>query len=352
VWEILRGFLEGSVGHIFANIIINYGPIIMTTLIALWMRYNKKHFWLLPLMIGISLSFIIMIVDRFVPRPIPRPTMVTAELHAIVPPVTVQGTGTVSGPSVVLGILVFVFWFSAIVLVLYVSKKWSWPFKWPWGMISLREVSQKLYDDLIISNMANSFKRLFVDSAYPANKTHDYILDVLARYLAEENITLHGKPPFSTKSIEIINLQLQLGSMEFKDGATSLCFFASGQPEFTQLSVKKGESKRAIKRVIVKMQYILTPTTGQGVITETKKPTAAGSILEIGKAQYWTAKEGIDVTEELKKMIVDNKLETIASNDIKGDPDVGTVKTLSIEYKCNGVTLRKDFTEGERVVIP
>jgi hypothetical protein len=58
------------------------------------------------------------------------------------------------------------------------------------------------------------------------------------------------------------------------------------------------------------------------------------------------------VTEELRKMIVDNKLETVASNDIKGDPDYGTVKKLSIKYKFNSITVTKEFTEGDTVVIP
>lgn len=85
---------------------------------------------------------------------------------------------------------------------------------------------------------------------------------------------------------------------------------------------------------------------------ERNKAVSSPLTLKINKAEYWTQKSRLDVTEELKKMIVDNKLETIASNDIKGDPDIGTVKILSIEYKINGKTLKKSFREGEIVVIP
>lgn len=85
--------------------------------------------------------------------------------------------------------------------------------------------------------------------------------------------------------------------------------------------------------------------------TETRI-TGGESILEIIKAEYWTPKARFDITEELKRKIADNKLEIIASNDIKGDPDPGTVKKLSIEYKFNGITLIKEFTEGDNVVIP
>ena len=55
------------------------------------------------------------------------------------------------------------------------------------------------------------------------------------------------------------------------------------------------------------------------------------------------------MTEELRKMIVGNKLEVIASNEIKGDPDEGTVKKLTIEYRFGGITVTKEFTEGEEI---
>jgi glycerol-3-phosphate cytidylyltransferase-like family protein len=83
-----------------------------------------------------------------------------------------------------------------------------------------------------------------------------------------------------------------------------------------------------------------------------KEITPKESRLEIIKAEYWTQKAKLDVTEELRKKIVDNKLETIASNDIKGDPDKKTVKKLTIEYKFDGITITKEFREGQKVVIP
>lgn len=83
-----------------------------------------------------------------------------------------------------------------------------------------------------------------------------------------------------------------------------------------------------------------------------KESTQKVSKLEILKAEYWTQKVRLDVTEDLRKMIINNKLETIASNAIKGDPDPGTVKNLSIEYKFNDIAVTKQFREGAKVVIP
>jgi hypothetical protein len=95
---------------------------------------------------------------------------------------------------------------------------------------------------------------------------------------------------------------------------------------------------------------------GQEEIKLATEPVITGtrneSILEVIKAEYWTENVRLDVTEELRKKIVENKLETIASNDIKYDPDIGTVKRLSITYKFNGITITKEFIEGDKVLIP
>lgn len=80
--------------------------------------------------------------------------------------------------------------------------------------------------------------------------------------------------------------------------------------------------------------------------------TPKESKLEIIKAEYWTQKNRLDVTEELRRMIVDNKLETIASNEIKADPDKGTPKKLTIEYKFDGITVKKEFAERDKVILP
>jgi hypothetical protein len=76
------------------------------------------------------------------------------------------------------------------------------------------------------------------------------------------------------------------------------------------------------------------------------------SRLDIVKAEYWTEKNRLDVTEELRRMIIDNKLEAIASNNIKGDPDKGTQKRLTIEYEFNGIAVTKEFKERDKVLIP
>jgi hypothetical protein len=76
------------------------------------------------------------------------------------------------------------------------------------------------------------------------------------------------------------------------------------------------------------------------------------SILEIINAFYGTEEENIDVTAELVKLVSGNKLETIVSNDIKGDPVPGTRKKLIIEYNFNGITMKKECNEGDKVIIP
>jgi len=75
-------------------------------------------------------------------------------------------------------------------------------------------------------------------------------------------------------------------------------------------------------------------------------------VFEIIKAEYGTTNEIEDVTEKLKSMIKDNKLEFIVLNEILGvHPDPGTRKSLSIKYKFNGKTIKYECRERDRVVI-
>lgn len=76
------------------------------------------------------------------------------------------------------------------------------------------------------------------------------------------------------------------------------------------------------------------------------------SKLEIIKAEYWTNNKRIDVTEILKKRIENNRLAFIASNDLNGDPEPGVVKVLTIEYKYQNITIKKDFPENASIELP
>jgi hypothetical protein len=96
-------------------------------------------------------------------------------------------------------------------------------------------------------------------------------------------------------------------------------------------------------------------TNVDGTDGETEKPEETiikESKLEIIKAMYYTNKKGFDITEELRDMVIEDRLETVASNEIKGDPDPGTVKKLNVTYKYNGLTVVKEFTEQDNIIIP
>jgi hypothetical protein len=76
------------------------------------------------------------------------------------------------------------------------------------------------------------------------------------------------------------------------------------------------------------------------------------SQLEIVKAEYWTENTRMDVTDELQDRIRGHKLKAMASNNIKGDPEFGQVKHLTIEYRFGGVTRTNEFQEGDVIVLP
>ncbi len=89
----------------------------------------------------------------------------------------------------------------------------------------------------------------------------------------------------------------------------------------------------------------LPATTSNGM-------TASGSQLEILQAEYWTANARMDVAGELRERIRDDRLKAVASNNIKGDPEFGQVKHLTVVYRAGGVVRTNEFREGDLVILP
>jgi hypothetical protein len=76
------------------------------------------------------------------------------------------------------------------------------------------------------------------------------------------------------------------------------------------------------------------------------------SALQIIKAEYYTDNTRMDVTGELQDRVRGDNLKAVANNNIKGDPEFGQVKNLTIEYSIGGVTRTNQFREGEIISLP
>lgn len=86
--------------------------------------------------------------------------------------------------------------------------------------------------------------------------------------------------------------------------------------------------------------------------TTPERTPANGSQFEILKAEYWTDHAKMDVTEELRDQIRGDSLKAMASNNLKGDPEFGQVKHLTVEYRFGGVMMTNEFREGDVIVLP
>jgi hypothetical protein len=95
-----------------------------------------------------------------------------------------------------------------------------------------------------------------------------------------------------------------------------------------------------------------TARTAAGVNPAGSATSANGSGFELLSAKYWTASTNLDVTAELRKRIRGDTLKAIASNNLKGDPEFGQTKHLTVVYRIGGVTMTNDFREGDLVVLP
>jgi len=83
-----------------------------------------------------------------------------------------------------------------------------------------------------------------------------------------------------------------------------------------------------------------------------RRAANAASQLEIIKAEYWTVNSRMDVTDELQDRVRGDSLKATAGNHLKGDPEFGQTKHLTIVYRFGGLLKTNEFREGEFVVVP
>jgi len=87
-------------------------------------------------------------------------------------------------------------------------------------------------------------------------------------------------------------------------------------------------------------------------LTAVKDPASNSLRLEVLEANYWTPNKSINVTKQVQDRVLGDKLELIAGNDLRGDPEFGETKTLTVVYKFDGVTMTNEVREGGLILIP
>ena len=79
---------------------------------------------------------------------------------------------------------------------------------------------------------------------------------------------------------------------------------------------------------------------------------ANGDSLEVLEADYGTTHSNLDVSAELGDRIRSSSLETIANNELMGDPEFGVIKNLTVIYRFGGLLMTNQFREGDFVILP
>jgi len=74
--------------------------------------------------------------------------------------------------------------------------------------------------------------------------------------------------------------------------------------------------------------------------------------LKIIKATYGTNETNTDITRELNKAVIDNKLKIVISNALAGDPIPGVPKFASVYYEYADRRENKNVNEGEVLQLP
>jgi hypothetical protein len=126
-----------------------------------------------------------------------------------------------------------------------------------------------------------------------------------------------------------------------------------GEVEVLRQQSKEIESLRADTRQLsaARENGLQTQNAGQPAIGN-NGITSNATRLEIVKAEYWTDNTNMDVAAELRERIRGDGLKAVASNNLKGDPEFGQVKHLTVVYRSGGVTMTNEFREGDLVILP
>ena len=75
--------------------------------------------------------------------------------------------------------------------------------------------------------------------------------------------------------------------------------------------------------------------------------------LQINKAIYGKNGKGVDVTRHLRSQVQNNRLDIkVNNNNMGGDPNVGSDKTVKVEYTYRGRSSQKVVKEGDRLQLP
>jgi hypothetical protein len=112
--------------------------------------------------------------------------------------------------------------------------------------------------------------------------------------------------------------------------------------ELQRLQADTGEARAAAQAALKTKR----DSAGDSVIA------ANGSGLELLSANYWTATTNLDVRAELSARIRGHSLRAMASNNLKGDPEFGQTKHLTVVYRFGGVIMTNEFREGDVVILP
>lgn len=156
----------------------------------------------------------------------------------------------------------------------------------------------------------------------------------LSNLIAEENGSPSPPDPTAETSHESKDLDRLRGEVKA---------LQQQNKEIQQLQANTRETRAAVETAMRAAD--VNPATGNGT-------SGNGSGFELLVANYWTTTTNLDVTAELRKRIRGDTLKAIASNNLKGDPEFGQTKHLTVVYRFGGATMTNEFREGDFVVLP
>ena len=149
---------------------------------------------------------------------------------------------------------------------------------------------------------------------------------------------LNAESPLSTGERELVRLRAEVEAL--RDQSNEVAVLRADTRQVRDASEAALSTRKAASQ------------TANHINVKANSAGPNGQQFEVLSAQYWTDKTNLDVAAELRERIHGDGLKAVANNNLKGDPDFGEVKHLTVVYRYGDALFTNEFREGEFVALP
>lgn len=199
-----------------------------------------------------------------------------------------------------------------------------------------KDFSHNSYIDLLAENKSDYLSQI---GSYSMGKEGFVAILMLSQFQAAEKLTILQTLQPEAKKLNEVDVQMVLKAWGQPYSLLNLSTFQQSIP-----LQKETEYLDILKNIGAIWSYKIE---NSNIVIFNDSP------LEIEKATYGASENRLfDVTDKIRGLIVNNKLQELAGNDIMGDPEENVAKKLTVTYRYKNESFTEVVDEGNTLILP